>query len=653
MNGSPRAGQRLSPGRSKALEYSIFFLSALAACAAARADAVPADDLSGFSLEELSGLRVISVSKRSERLANAAASIYVISGEDIRRSGATTLPEALRLAPNLQVARSDARNYAISARGFNNVFENKLLVLIDGRTVYSPLFSGVFWDAQDVVLEDVARIEVISGPGATLWGANAVNGVINVITKSAADTQGSLISVGASNREKTGVLRHGGTLSNGGHYRVYGKSVQSDDTHRADGAAVFTGWRREQAGFRADWGDATDGVTLRGDAYQGSLHQLGTGDIGIAGANLGVRITRSLAAGSTASVDAYWDYTQRSQPNAFTERLHTVSVELQHALEVSPRYQVVYGGGYRTAFDDVHNGTGFSFLPGSKTLYWGNVFIQNDVQLSDALRLTAGLKLENNTYTGLEYLPTVRLAWKPSSPHLLWTAASRAVRTPSRIDRDFFSPSNPPVVDGVARYAVAGGPDFNAEVASVLELGYRLEPSTRLALSATAFVSRYDRLRTFEPGTAGAGAMFRNGAEGNTRGLETWGTWTALPNLRLAAGLVTQHIRTAAKPGHPDSTAGTGLATSDPSNYSLLRAAWDVAPGHTADLTLRHTGTLAQPNVPGYTEADVRYGWKIQPDIELAVTGQNLLQKAHPEFGSAATRSVYDRTVFVSLRWQR
>jgi iron complex outermembrane receptor protein len=618
----------------------------------AHAAAGTPDDLSEFSLEELSGLRVVSVSRRSELLADAAASIYVISGEDIRRSGASTLPEVLRLAPNLQVARVDARNYAITARGFNNAFENKLLVLVDGRTVYTPLFSGVFWDAQDVVLEDVARIEVISGPGATLWGANAVNGVINVITKSAADTQGVLVAAGAGGGEKNAVARYGRTMANGGHYRVYGKSIETDDTRRSDGTPVLTGWRRRQAGFRSDWSDQGQEMTLRGDVYDGALHQADTADIGISGANLGARVSRTLSPDSIVTLDAYWDYTQRSQPNAFAERLHTLSVELQHALQAGPRYRVVYGAGYRVAFDHVENGPAFGFLPGALTLYWGHLFMQNDFALTEALRLTAGLRLENNNYTGVEYLPTLRLAYRPAPTYTLWASASRAVRTPSRIDRDFYSPTDPPVVNGAQRFAITGGPQFVSEVAKVVELGYRVDPSPQTSLSTTAFYGQYDRLRTFQPNPTGPGLTFANGAEGTTRGIESWATWHPVTPLRLSAGLVTQHVQTRLKAGGTDSLAGTGLAASDPSNYAMLRAAWDIAPAQTVDLTLRHTSSLSSPAVPAYYNADLRYGWKIFPYLEMALVGQNLLQKSHAEYGAAAGRSEYERALFVSLRWQ-
>ena len=635
------------------LRPSLLSLLLITTVVPGRALALDADDLADMSLEELAGIRITSVSKRPEPLADAPSSVFIITGSDIRRSGVTTLPEAMRLAPNLQVARVDARNYAITARGFNNPFENKLLVLIDGRTVYTPLFSGVFWDAQDVVLEDVERIEVISGPGATLWGANAVNGVINVITKSAQDTQGALAGAGLSKNERHGAVRYGGALANGGHYRVYGKYATNDDTERANGTSVLTGWHRKQAGFRSDWTNANHRFTVQDDTYDGALHQQGTRDIKIAGANLTGQMNTKLADGSNLSLQAYWDYTERNQPNAFIEHLHTFDFQLQHSIKLGEIHNVIWGAGYRLALDHVNNAQSFAFLPGALNMYWGNLFVQDEITLGENLRLTAGVKLENNNYTGVEFLPTLRLAWKPAPNTLVWTSASRSVRAPSRIDRDFFSPVNPPVVNGVPQYVVAGGPDFDSEVANVLELGYRARPLPTLSFSATAFYSRYDRLRTLEPNRNGPGSVFRNLAEGTTRGIEMWGTWQAMPAWRLSAGLVAQRVDTDLKPGSRDATGTTGLATSDPTHYWSIRSSYDIAQGKELDLTLRHVGALTRPIVPAYTALDIRYGWKIRRDLELSVIAQNLLDKSHAEYGAAPGRSEYDRAVFVKLLWRR
>jgi iron complex outermembrane receptor protein len=648
-----RKQRDLPPNRAvlklKALPLAL--MAVLTAAAPAHA-ALRTQEMADLSLEELANIRVTSVSKRSESLADAPASISVITGEEIRRSGATTLPEALRLAPNLQVARVDARNYAVTARGFNSAFENKLLVLIDGRTVYSPLFSGVFWDAQDVVLEDVARIEVISGPGATLWGANAVNGVINIITKSAGDTQGGLLATGAGKYEKNSALRYGGALGNGGHYRVYGKYSETEDLKNAAGTTIPTGFRRQQAGFRTDWENANRSYTLQGDTYRGSLHQFGTQDISIAGANLNGRVNTKLADDSNISLQGYWDYTERNQPGAFIEYLNTFDFQFQHSLKMGSAHDLVWGAGYRHAIDRVVNGAAFAFLPGSLTMHWGNVFVQDEITLAKDWRLTTGLKLEHNHYTGLEYLPTLRLAWKPSQTDLVWASASRSVRTPSRIDHDFYAPTTPAVVAGVPQYAIGGGPNFRSEIAKVVELGYRGQFAPKISYSATLFYSQYDRLRTLEPNTPGPGSVFRNEASGTSRGIEMWGNWQALPAWRLSAGWVAQKVTTKLNPGSLDASGATGLATTDPSNYWTLRSSWDVAQNHELDVTVRHVGSLSSPSVPGYTTMDVRYGWKIRPDLELSVVGQNLLDQSHPEFGAAAGRSEMERTVFAKVVWK-
>jgi iron complex outermembrane receptor protein len=600
-------------------------------------------DLAELSLEELATIRVTSVSKKSESLADAPASIFVITADDIRRSGATTLPEAMRLAPNLQVARVDARNYAITARGFNGVFANKLLVLIDGRTVYTPLFSGVFWDAQDVVLEDIDRIEVISGPGATLWGANAVNGVINVITRAAENTQGALVATGASKHQRNGVLRYGGVLGNGGHYRVYGKYGDNDDTATATGTPVLMGWQRRQAGFRADWGKQTNGATLQGDAYDGKLHQQGTSDIRIAGANLTARVNRQLADDSAIRLQAYWDYTERNQPGAFSEDLHTLDLDFQHSVKMAAIHNVVWGAGYRVAFDRVRNDRSFAFLPGSLDMHWGNVFVQDEIEVKENLRVTAGVKLEHNHYTGMEVLPTLRLAYKPAENHLVWGAASRSVRAPSRIDRDFYVGPTPPFI-------IAGGPDFASEVAKVVEVGYRVQPVSTVSYSVTAFYGFYDKLRTLErqPGRL----VFGNQAQGRTRGIEMWGSWQATPAWRLSSGFVAQNIKTRLKPGSTDTSGATGLASNDPSHYWMLRSSYDISEDKELDLTLRRVGSMRMPVVPAYTAMDVRFAWQVQRNLEFSVVGQNLLDRSHAEFGAAPRRSEFARSVFLKLLWR-
>ena len=632
--------------RINAARVCIATIAALAAFAANAQTGKPSD-LADLSLEELANLEVTSVSRRAERLSDAPASIFVITGDDIRRSGATSIPEALRLAPNLQVARVDSPQYAISARGFNqpNAIANKLLVLIDGRTVYTPLFSGVFWDAQDTLLEDVDRIEVISGPGATLWGANAVNGVINVSTRRAAETQGTLLAAGAGNLERGAAARQGGKLGEDGAFRVYGKVSDRDRTLRADGTSAHDSWDSGQAGFRADWGTAAGAFTLQGDAYRGTIDSATAGDIRISGGNLLARWARQLAGGDRVQVQAYFDNTEREIPGTFEERLNIFDVEFQHGLRLGSRHSVIWGGGYRRADDHVSNTAAIAFLPADRNLRWGNLFVQDEIALrGDELRLTLGAKAQSNPYTATEFLPSARIAWKPDASRLLWSALSRAVRAPARLDRELFVPAQPPFFPGLA-----GGPDFRSEISKVLELGYRAQPSRRASYSVTLFHSVHDHLRSLEPGPAGA-LVIGNEMEGKSTGIEAWGSLQAAERWRLSAGLLALHQDLHLKPGSGD-TSGVAAAGNDPKHQWNLRSSLDLPGRQEFDVMLRHVAPLPSPSVPGYTALDARYAWHFEGGLEVALIAQNLFDRSHPEFGAAATRSEIERGLFLKLRW--
>ncbi|MFL6672216.1 MAG: TonB-dependent receptor plug domain-containing protein [Massilia sp.] len=615
--------------------------------AAGQADATLAD----FSLEQLSDIVVSSVSRQEGRLVDAPASIYVISGADIRRSGAATLPEALRLAPNLQVARADAHTYAISARGFSSTLANKLLVLIDGRSVYSPLFSGVFWDMQDVVMSDIERIEVISGPGATLWGANAVNGVINIITRAARDTQGGQLVARASDHGRSATVRYGGRLSNGAYYRVYGKAMHLSDTVNEDGGALGSGLDRTQTGFRLDWDGPAQALTLSGDAYAGRSDDMAAGATAIEGANLLGRATMRLENGSEVGLLAWFDHSRRDQPGVGAQDLDTLDLEAQQALRLGGRHSLVWGGGYRYSLDRVTNGAVLQFTPATRNLRWANLFAQDEIALTDSVRATAGVKLEHNVYTGLETLPSVRLAWSPDSTHLVWAAASRTVRAPSRIDRDLLV-ANPRPEPGAPRYLVDGGADFRSETAQVLELGYRAQSDAALSYSATLFYSDYDRLRTLEP-RVGQGSVFENLGRGIARGVEAWVSWRPLRSWRLSGGGVVQRISTGVMAGSRDASGSAGLATNDPHSYFSLRSSHDLARNVQADVALRYVGSLPQPQVPAYHELDARVAWQAWPALELALAGRNLLHRAHVEFGQPGMRQLIERNLMLtaSLRF--
>jgi iron complex outermembrane receptor protein len=602
-------------------------------------------DLADLSLEELANIEITSVSKRAEPLSDAAASVFVVTAEMIRRSGATSLPEALRLAPNLQVAQIDAAQYAISSRGFNNAIGNKLLVLIDGRTVYTPFFSGVFWDQQDVMLADVERIEVISGPGGTIWGTNAVNGVINVITKSAAQTQGALVVAAGGNLSDGVAARYGGTAGADGHFRAYAKASRAENTRTAAGAPVADGWDRQQGGFRADWSGASGEFTLQGDAYQGKSEDRGffgpfaLGGVDVSGANVLGRWTRQFSDGSNIRVQAYYDQARRDDALLYRPKTDIVDVELQYGLSLG-RHKVDLGVGYRRARDDIRPGVFFGFIPQSSTQSWKNLFLQDDVRLSESVNLTVGARLENNGYTGTEILPSARLAWKPAKDSLLWAAASRAVRAPARLDRDIVLPPTPP-------YLIAGGPDFVSEVANVYELGYRAQPTRDVSVSATLFWNEWNRLRSGQPPPD---ALVQNMISGSTHGTEVWANWQATPAWRLSAGLTTLRKDLHLEPGSTDPDGPSQLGN-DPNYQWSLRSALNLPYRQELDVAVRRVAALPFPAVSAYTAVDLRYGWRMSHTVELSVAAQNLFDPEHAEFGAVPGNSEVGRSVLLQLRW--
>jgi iron complex outermembrane receptor protein len=614
--------------------------------------AMSPNDLANLTLEELTNLQITSVSKKPESLSDAAASIFVITNDDIHRAGVTSLPEALRLAPNLQVVQDSASGYAISARGFNSSSTNKLLVLIDGRSVYTPLFSGVFWDVQDVMLEDIERIEVISGPGSTLWGTNAVNGVINIITRSAQDTQGGLFAAGSGNRENDTALRYGGAFGEYGHYRIYGKYFDIKHTNTENGAPKDDAWHKTQIGFRTDWQHAADQVSVQGNAYQGSEAQPLPGTIVISGQNFplgiipvsGVNLTgrwgHMLDNGSNLTVQAYYDHTERTVPPTFAEKLDIVDLQIQHSLQPMGRHAVILGGGYRYGIDNVSNSQYVAFLPANLNQRWANLFAQDEISLRPNLKLTLGTRIERNDYTGNEFLPNARLAWKPMPDHLLWTAFSRAVRAPSRLDHDTFVPGSPP-------FLLNGGAAVRSEIAKVFEAGYRGQLTSTLSYSVTASHTKYDYLRTQEIDPSQTFLVFANEMEGTSNGIEMWATYQASPDWRLSGGVTALRERLRLKPGSNDVNA-VGSSGQDPAYSWLLRSSLDLNAKSNLDVIMRHVAALSNPTVPAYTTLDIHYGWRPRPNLEFTITGQNLIG-GHAEFGSAATRTEIGRSVFINV----
>lgn len=605
-----------------------------------------AQTLKRLSFEELLNFEVTSASRSPEPVSNAAASIQVITGEDIRRLGIVSLPEALRLVSNLHVTRVDSHQYAISARGFNTSSANKLLVLIDGRTVYTPLFSGILWDVQDTLLEDVDRIEVISGPGATLWGSNAVNGVINIVTKSADRTQGIVFSLGgggASIRQRS-ELRVGGG-SDGFHYRAYGKLLVQNGMVRIDGSPLNNGWEIGQGGFRADWqrGPAEQ-FTLQGDLYSGTIG--GSSATAVSGGNLLARYSKSHSEDSDTRIQLYYDKTHRDAPGIFGENLQTFDLDFQHRQQVNDDHNLIWGFGYRFMKDHVRSSPFLAILPDDLNRSLFNVFAQDDIRLPDKMRLTLGAKLEHNDYTGIEFQPTVRLSRNLGQDHFAWASVSRAVRTPSRFDADLFLPGTPP-------YLIQGGPDFKSESVVAYELGYRARPSTSLGLSATAFFHEYDNIRSLEQVVPPAPlpVVYGNGNRGRSYGLETAATYQASNRLRFKLGFTKQRVRIWPKSDSTD-PSGKMRESHDIGEQMLFGATWDLPNGLMFDAQFRSVSSIPHLGIPRYEELDARLAWTPKPGFVIALSGRNLLQPRHTEYGTMANRQYAERGVYASLTWR-
>lgn len=623
----------------------------LALPAAAQLSAVAADAMADMSIEELANIQVTSVSKKPERLAAAAASVFVITADDIRRSGAATVPEALRLAPNLQVAQTSGYGYAISARGFNssrNTVPNKLLVLIDGRSVYSPFFSGVTWDAQQVMLEDIERIEVISGPGGTLWGVNAVNGVINITTRAASATQGSLVALRAGERGNHVALRQGV-----GDWRLQASYLNEHHTDLASGAPVNDARHQWQAGMRRDWGSGADLFSVVGNAYRGALDQpepgaittgakLDLGTVRSSGASLTARWTHALDSGGSLMLQGYIDHSERDVPPTYAERIQVADLQFQHSLPANRFGQLVWGANLRHTWDAVTNSETVAFLPAKVRQNWASLFGQNELALRENLRLVVGARVEHNDYTCAEFLPSMRLAWQVAPQHALWGGVSRTVRAPSRLDADTFIPGKPP-------YLLRGGPQVRAEVAKVFELGYRGQPLPALSYSATLFHNRYDHLRTQEVDATGSFLTFDSKMEGKSSGIEMWGSYQAAPWWRLNAGWMALHQRFALKAGSNDTPAPL-TSGRDPSHTAQLRSTFILSADKEIEVAVRKVARLESDQVPGYRALDARFGWRVRRDMELSLSGHNL-NGAHAEYGALATRSEVPREIAVKLVW--
>jgi iron complex outermembrane receptor protein len=604
------------------------------------------EHLRGLSIEQLGEVQVTSVSKTPEAVSDAPAAIYVITHQDIVRSGATTIPEILRLAPNLEVAQLNANSYFITARGFNArynaSFSNKMLVLIDGRSVYTPMFGGVYWDMQGVPPEDIERIEVISGPGATLWGANAVNGVVNIITRSSADTPGGRATVGVGNFQRYDLLQYGGRISPQLSYRVYGMFNGFSAYPQANGQAGNDAWNRPQGGFRIDWTPPNDAVTLQGDLFEAAERPADN----VRGGNLTAHWRHQFQDGSNLQLLAYYDNAQRFTNNNLGFWVNTYDIELQHNFRMGGWNDVVWGAGERSIVYNVNNIAGLQIVPAHRTLNLANVFVQDTISLMPRLKLTLGVKLEDEPYAGVQLMPSARLAWKATDKLLLWAAVSRAVRSPTPVDTSIREIAGP--VD-----VLNGSTAFRPEILTSYEVGTRARLGERVTFSVSGFYNVYDDLRSIDPGGPGSGSLFQfgNHVAAKVYGVETWGSYQVTSWWRLSAGLSVQHEDVRFLPG---STQAGGLAfiANDPNHQASLRSAMDFGHGVTLDAFLRTVGMLPHPETPGYVELNARLGWAVTSWLTLSLSGFNLLHARHvefisPDFGAVSVpRSVYGQAAF-------
>lgn len=665
------------------IAFSLVVFSALGA-------ATNIEELAELDLESLTQIEVTSVSKKVERLVEAPAAIFVMTADDIRRSGYTTIADALRLVPGMQVGRINSHNWAISSRGFNELYANKLLVLIDGRSVYTPLFSGVHWDVQDVVLEDIERIEVIRGPGATLWGANAVNGVINITTKNTKYTQGGL-AVGGYGTEEQGfaTLRYGGRLGADATYKVFGKYFNRDESVLPSGDPANDAWYMYRGGFRTDWepGDANL-VTFSGGAYSGALRDTFTmlvptppfsrdqpEKMRVYGAHLIGRWTHTFSPDSELRLQAYYDRASR-ELSFFNEDQNTFDFDSQYRRRIGERNDVIAGFGYRFVGDYNLRSNFFLYTtPRQRESHLVSAFLQDEISLiEDRLSLTIGSKFEHNDYTGFEVQPSGRLLWTPDTRNTLWAAVSRAVRTPSRVDNDahvvssivppggpgFPSPPFPPIPNVIT---LDGNPDFESEELLAYELGYRVQPHKRVAADLALFYNVYDNLRSFEyAGSDFANApaytrhmfAFRNQSDGETYGgelglnlqLADW--W----QLRGSYSYIQMQLHIDADSTDTISEAGEGFT---PHHQVTLRSLMDLPWNLQLDLTSHYVDELPAARIPSYIAVHARLSWRPSRDLEISVSAQNLFDDRHPEFNSSVVGEQHtevERAVYGKISWR-
>lgn len=605
-------------------------------------------DLTELSLEALLDIQVTSVSKRPQDLAEAAASVYVLSGDEAMRSGARTIPEALRLIPGLHVAQIDGQRWAISARGFNGTVADKLEVLIDGRSVYSPLFSGVFWDAQDIFMPDLDRIEVIRGPASVLWGSNAVNGVVNIVTKSAEQTQGTLAYAGGGDEMNAFAgIRHGGQWGENSHWRAYLRHWQRDEQTREDGSDAQDSMSMNQAGLRID------GVTRDGDewlvdtaAYANQLQNFDPAlnpegrDNEQSGGHLMSRWQRNLAEHSRLSLQFFWEHTERIQQGSFGEVRDTLDIEMRHSISLGERHHVVWGLGHRISRDEQDNPPLIVFIPAKRTVQNSNLFVSDQITLNPRSHLTLGLRLEYNEFAGFAIQPDARISHIVSDRSTIWASVSRALRMPNRLDSDVLIP--------IPNAGAIGNPDFEPEELLAKEIGLRHALSRNLSVDGSVFHNDYDRLRGVEPRSAPDFPLIVNNYHAVASGLELSSTYR--PHPQLALHFAYNYLDLDLSPSSGTADVVTEAAEDQaPAHQAWLRWDWQPSSKQQWGGQLRYVDDIDGFDVDAFWDLGLRWSYRVHPDWTVAVNAQNLLQSQRREW---EIDSEVQRSIFAEVIWQ-
>lgn len=642
-----------------------------------------APDLTQMSLEELMNEPVTSVSRKEQKLSQVAAAIFVINQEDIRRSGALNIPDLLRMVPGLDVAQINANTWAISARGFNHQFSDKLLVLIDGRAVYQQTSGGVDWDTQDVPLEDIDRIEVIRGPGATVWGANAVNGVINVITLQAKDTRGALVTAGGGTQDEAfGTVRYGGAVGEDVSYRAFTKYLDRSSLTDLTGRKENDGWHLLHGGFRMDAAPTpTDSLTMQGDMYTGKegalishIDSIATStnesvyrDADLSGENLLGRWTHAVSSRFDTTMQVYFDQYTRSGPSTDEDR-HTIDFYYQQHLVLGSRQDMVWGAGYRFTADRIAGTIDAAYIPVTQDLRLFSAFVQDEITLvPERAFLTLGTKLEHNDYTGLEIEPSIRLAWTPTMRNTFWAAVSEAVRTPTRKDvGGEFNVAAFPLADGTpAVLTIVGNPQQESEHLLATELGYRVQANAFVSIDLSAFFNYYTDLRSVEPQVpfVVSGPVYyveipqeyANLLRGTTEGIEVSAHLKMTDRWTLSPGFSLLQMRLRTVAGSLDTTTASDIEGSNPRHQAQLRSSLNLSRGFSWDSSLYYVDPLPAQRLPSYTRLDTRLSWRPAERLECSLVGQNLLKDRHVESNDSQTGvnpTQVERNVYAKVTWR-